>query len=139
MDPPARAGAWRSAGLWPFFSFSGQNDHSRVDPADSLTDTLPCWVWVTDNKLLRVKTMQHIVIENSNENGLRYIELSNGKRDVCVSITGGYVRVLAQPTARRTIGGGKVFSLDADRVEIVSAYKSATVRAMIETALDLAN
>ena len=83
--------------------------------------------------------MQHIVIENSDENGLRYIELSNGKRDVCVSITPGYVRVLAQPTTRRTIGGGKVFSRDADRVEIVSAYKSATVRAMIETALDLAN
>lgn len=25
--------------------------------SDSLTDTLPCWVWVTDSKLLRVTTM----------------------------------------------------------------------------------
>jgi|GEM_PF-5183144 len=83
--------------------------------------------------------MQHIIIENSDENGLRYIELSNGKRDVCVSITGGYVRVLAQPTTRRTLGGGKVFASNASRSEIINAYKSATVRAMIETALDLAN
>ena len=83
--------------------------------------------------------MQHIIIENSNENGLRYIELSNGKRDVCVSIIGGVVKVLAQPTARRTLGCGKVFGSGASRAEIVNAYKSATVRAMIETALDMAN
>ena len=126
---------WVSA----FFILFGQNDQNRVDTADRLTDTLPCWVWVTDNKLSRVTTMQHIIIENSDENGLRYIELSNGKRDVCVSITGGYVRVLAQPTTRRTLGGGKVFASNASRSEIINAYKSATVRAMIETALDLAN
>ena len=83
--------------------------------------------------------MQHIIIENSNENGLRYIELSNGKRDVCVSIAGNYVRVLAQPTARRTLGCGKVFASGASRAEIINAYKSAAVRAMIETALDMAS
>ena len=62
-DPPERAGAWRSAGLWPFFILFGQNDQSRVDSADSLTDTLLCWVWVTDNKLLRVTTMRKVVCE----------------------------------------------------------------------------
>ena len=91
------------------------------------------------NQPRKAGTMSHIIIENSNENGLRYIELSNGSRDVCVSIVNGYVRVLAQPTARRTLGCGKVFGAGASRAEIVNAYKSATVRAMIETALDMAN
>ena len=57
INPPERAGAWRSAGSRSFFILFGQNDQSRVDSADSLTDTLPCWVWVTDNKFLRVTTM----------------------------------------------------------------------------------
>ena len=46
-----------------FFLQSGQNDHSGVYFAVRLSDTLPCWVWVTDNKLLRVKTMSNATVE----------------------------------------------------------------------------